>query len=474
MTGNGAQHDDANRQKLDRESLNSVHGHAKPIRPVRVALTAFLLAAAVALVPLALDWRSPLLAVVRPWAMIGLIVVPAVVILAHAWILRSSPREHWWLRVLSAVGIVAAATASATTLALESRFHWVRYQVLHTDPAKLERVGRHLFVGYRDLEEVRDLVKLRGVAGVFVSAANVQGKSISEIRRDIDSLQAIRKEQGLPRLWIATDQEGGIVSRLSPPLTRLPPLSAVVASSPHVARQQQAIRKYALTQGRGLAGVGVNLNFAPVLDVNHKVMNPDDRFTRIHERAISGDPAVVAQVATWYCKALEETGVRCTLKHFPGLGRVFEDTHTDHAYLETSIAELGKTDWVPFRRLMQETDSFTMLSHVKLKAIDADRPVSASPAVIAGLIRKQWNYNGVLITDNFTMMAIYRSSGGMEYASIQALNAGVDLILVSWDVDQYYRVAYALLKADERGDLDRHALKLSEQRLAHAIDALRE
>jgi len=152
------------------------------------------------------------------------------------------------------------------------------------------------------------------------------------------------------------------------------------------------------------------------------------------------------------------------------LGRVFEDTHKDRANLETSVAELTDTDWLPFRMLMRESNAFTMLSHVRLGAIDGDHPVSASPAVIAGLIREQWKYNGILITDNFTMMAIYRSNGGIDNAGIQALNAGVDLILISWDTDQYYRVMYALVKADEKGDLHRHALKLSDRRLSRSLD----
>ena len=91
-----------------------------------------------------------------------------------------------------------------------------------------------------------------------------------------------------------------------------------------------------------------------------------------------------------------------------------------------------------------------------------------SPAVIAGLLRRDWKYDGVLITDNFSMAAVYRSSEGMSNGSIQALNAGVDLILISWDTDQYYPVMYSLLKADRQGRLDREALKRSDQRLEMA------
>jgi beta-N-acetylhexosaminidase len=298
----------------------------------------------------------------------------------------------------------------------------------------------------------------------------VEGKSVSQVRQEIDSLQSIRNEQGLPRLWIATDQEGGIVCRLSPPLTRLPALSEIVERHAGERERQQAVREFGLTQGHELARIGVNLNFAPVVDLNYQVINPKDRYTRIFQRAIARDPIVVAQVASWYCAALEQAGVMCTLKHFPGLGRVFEDTHLDPANLDTSIPELDKSDWVPFHALMRLSRAFVMLGHVRLTAIDPDQPVSLSSPVIAGMLRGAWKYDGVLITDNFSMMAVYRSRAGMDRGSIDALNAGVDLILVSYDPDQCYRVMYALLKADEQGKLDQEALKRSEQRLARALN----
>jgi beta-N-acetylhexosaminidase len=132
------------------------------------------------------------------------------------------------------------------------------------------------------------------------------------------------------------------------------------------------------------------------------------------------------------------------------------------------VAELTNTDWLPFHALMCDNRAFIMLGHVRLTALDKERPVSMSPAVIAGLLRRDWKYDGVLITDNFSMAAVYRSSEGIVNGSIQALNAGVDLILISWDTDQYYPVMYALLKADRQGRLDREALKRSEQRLEMA------
>ncbi|MBI5251737.1 MAG: glycoside hydrolase family 3 protein [Desulfomonile tiedjei] len=427
------------------------------------------LSVASALAFLALDWRSPFLAVIRPWALLGFIALPLALIVAERWALRTSRPRGCVLRVLSALTLILAVLALATTLTLEARFHWVRHQVIHADPDRLERLGRHLIVGYRDLAEVRELVKLRAIAGIFISTRNVLGKSADEVRQEIRSLQNQRKEQGLLSLWIATDQEGGVVSRLSPPLTRLPPISEIVQRYSDISQREQAVREFAGTQGRELAEVGVNLNFAPVVDLNFQVINSNDRFTRIFQRAISGDPGVVTQVAAWYCATLEEAGVRSTLKHFPGLGRVFEDTHLNHANLTTSIDELTKTDWVPFRVLMHQSGAFTMLGHVRLTAIDSERPVSISPPVIAGVLRRDWKHDGVLITDDFSMLAVFRSSAGIDNGSIDALNAGVDVILVSWDSDQYYRVMYALLNADRQGTVDREILQRSDKRLERAI-----
>lgn len=432
---------------------------------MKLVIAAFKLLIALALVPLALDWRSPLLALIRPWALAGLIVLPLSLIVANIWSLRTLRPKQRLLRVLTALGLVVSIVVLTATLALEVRFHWIRHQVFQADPSRVARLGRHLIVGYCDLAEVRNLVELKGIAGIFLSTRNVQGKSVERVREEMQSLQAKRLEQGLPPLWIATDQEGGMVSRLSPPLTRLPPISEIVERYSDVRQLEQAVRQYASIQGRELADIGVNLNFAPVVDVNYQVMNRKDLFTRIYRRAISGDPKVVAQVAGWYCAALEKEGVQCTLKHFPGLGRVSEDTHLGNANLTASIEELANTDWLPFRTLMSQTGAFTMLGHVRLTAIDNELPVSVSPPVIAGLLRDQWKYDGVLITDDFSMQAVYRSSSGIENGAIDALNAGVDLILISWDPDQYYRVMYALLQADEQGKLDRKAQQRSDQRL---------
>lgn len=428
-----------------------------------------MLLAALALLRFAVVWRAPFLPELRPMLLVGTVALSLLLVGVQLWLCRISRGDRpalWWI---SAAGLVAASLALATTFCIEFRFQLARHQVLNGDPDQLQRVGRHLMVGYLSLNELRSLVKLKAVAGVFVSSRNVRGKSISQVRKEIDELQSIRAQQGLPPLWIATDQEGGIVSRLSPPLSSLPALSDIIQRYGDTGRREQAVREFGLKQGSELARIGINLNFAPVVDVNHRVMNPNDRYTRIFKRAISDDPRVVAQVAAWYCDTLAENGVACTLKHFPGLGRVFEDTHFDPAALSTPLDELNKTDWLPFRALMQGDGMFVMLGHARLNAVDNVNPASMSSRVVGGLLRGTWKYDGVLITDNFSMMAVYRSPKGMEDGAVQALNAGVDLILISYDPAQYYRVMEALLSADEKGTLDREALQESDARLQRAM-----
>jgi beta-N-acetylhexosaminidase len=284
-------------------------------------------------------------------------------------------------------------------------------------------------------------------------------------------MQEIRRDQHLPPLWIATDQEGGDITRLSPPLPRPPRISEILATHSDRTEAIASVRQSARDQGHALADLGVNLNFAPVVDVDRGLVNATDRFTRIYQRAISNDPDVVTAAAGAYCDGLSEAGVRCTLKHFPGLGRVVADTHLGGADLDVAPGELARTDWVPFRNLMPRTASFTMLSHVTVTALDRTHPASFSAPVVK-LLRRDWHYDGPLITDDFSMGAVYRSRQGLAEAGVAALNAGVDLILVSYDTDQYYMVMHALLAADRDGRLPPEVLRQSDERLSRAAEAM--
>jgi beta-N-acetylhexosaminidase len=424
--------------------------------------------AAIGFVVFALHWRSPILASIRMPALAAFIVA-AIALIAFEmwWLLR---KRHLRVAAISSLAVLLTASAGlALTLFYEAQFHWQRHQVLRADVTRIERLGRHLVVGYRDLDELRDLVERRAIAGVFVSAHNVHGKNTETIRSEIASLQDIRKRQGLPPLLVSTDQEGGVVSRISPPLPRQGSLGDLVRQHKDEAERRRAIQTFATEQGQALAGLGFNLNFSPVVDINHNIVNEDDRYTRIFQRAISDDPRVVTAVAADYCAALLQTGIHCTLKHFPGLGRVVEDTHLNDADLTTPSETLAAHDWTPFRALMHHAGAVTMLGHARLTAIDKTTPASFSKAVVSDLLRGEWGHDGVLITDDFNMSPAYASDGGLGGAVVQALNAGVDLILISYDGDQFYPAMHALLGADAAGRLQREQLARSDGRLRRLL-----
>lgn len=346
-----------------------------------------------------------------------------------------------------------------------------RAEVLATDRAVLERIGRHLIVGYHSFATLKALVENRAIAGVFVTDHNVAKRTVLDVRADIDALQAIRARQGLPALVIAADQEGGAVSRLSPPLARQPGLARIISGSKPGEDLQSLVSAYARKQARELKRIGVNLNFSPVVDLKIDPKRRSDGETQLRYRALSSDPGTVGDVAGWYCDALAAEGIYCTIKHFPGLGRVTLDTHRHRGNINTSAADLAATDWVPFRKLMGRPNVVTMLGHVTLSAIDAGDPASFSTRIIDGLVRKEWGYEGLLITDDLSMGAVRRDKRGVGTAAVKALNAGADLLLVSFSDRDLDTVMTALIQAERSGGLDATARAASLERLKKLPDA---
>ncbi len=410
-----------------------------------------------ALLSLAIHFRTPWMVTARDvifWS----IIVGSLIILAREFRYFTKHFLAFWIVLIAIATLFTAVSA-------QTKHFWVRQQVYQANAEQLERLGQHFIVGYRDFSEVKRLVEKRAIAGVFLTTRNIEHKTKSQIKQEIEALQNIRREQNLPLLWIASDQEGGIVSRLSPPLELQPQLSEVIESESDPEGQRLKVLEYGRAQGKALSELGVNLNFAPVVDLNKGIVNPKDKFSQIYKRAISSDKEVVARVAFWYCLALQEFSVTCTLKHFPGLGRVQDDTHVDQASLFTPIAELIQEDWVPFQELMQTTPAFVMLSHAKLWALDPHFPTSFSQNVVNNLIRKQWNYQGILVTDDFSMKAAYGDEDGVEWAVVRSLNAGVDLILVSYDNELYYEMMNAALNGYQNFQIRREKLQQSQTRL---------
>ncbi len=350
-----------------------------------------------------------------------------------------------------------------TLAAAEATFYWRKYAVLAENGPEVQSLGRHFIVGYTDIDDVEALAARGFIGGVFVTQHNARGKTLAQLRAEIDRLQNVRKANNLPPLIVATDQEGGYISRLSPPLERRPMLSAI-ANMPEAGREAAA-RAYGLAQGRELAAAGITVNFAPVLDLRPS-HGPSlfDRNSQIGRRAISADARVVTEVGLGYVRGLQEAGVTATLKHFPGLGRAAGDTHHFRTGIGAAREELEVTDWAPFRQVLAGSQAMLMIGHVTLTAIDPAHPASHSRALIAGILRQQWGYQGVIVTDDVLMSPVYQY--GLCEALTEGFNAGIDIALVAYDMQQFYRVMRCALLAHKSGLLDARRLAESTRRLS--------
>ncbi|MCP4618709.1 MAG: glycoside hydrolase family 3 protein [Bradyrhizobium sp.] len=370
-------------------------------------------------------------------------------------------RGYWSSRAKKIL-VLLWCLAPLSVLAAHARFELRKHDVLRTDVSTAHKLGRHFMVGYSSFNEVAELAERGLIAGVYVTRHNLRSRGAEALKSEISALQARRRGANLPPLIVAADQEGGIVSHLAPVLTELPGLSTL-ADLPADLRDRMA-EEYGRIHGRELTSLGINLNFAPVLDLRpEKKITRFDFNTLIGRRAISGDPAKVADVALPYIHGLETSGVGATVKHFPGLGRVRGDTHHFSVDLETPLDELEASDWRPFRQALAGSRAMLMVGHVRLTAADPDRAASHSKKVIDGIIRGKWNYRGVVITDDLVMGAIYQHD--VCTAVVEALNAGVDLLLVAFDGKQFYRIFACASAAAGQARLDPAMLDASEARL---------
>jgi beta-N-acetylhexosaminidase len=357
---------------------------------------------------------------------------------------------------------------SLSMLYAQISFEVGKRNVLQTDVARAHTLGRHFVVGYSSFDEVMLLAEKGLISGVYISRHNIAGRTADALKSEIAMLQDRRRIAGLPPLIVAADQEGGIVSHLSPPLTELPSLSTL-ADLPLNIRATRA-EEFGRIHGQELAAIGVNQDFAPVLDLRPEAShNRFDFNTLIYQRAISGDPVAVTDIGLAYIRGLDALGVAATVKHFPGLGRVRADTHHFSADLNTPLAVLEASGWRPFRDVLAASRAQLRIGHVTLTAVDPDRPASHSKLIVNGIIRQKWNYQGVIITDDLVMGAIYSHS--ICTAVVEALNAGVDLLLVAFDGSQFYRIFACASDAFAQGKLDTAMLRQSEARLERTLSS---
>jgi len=250
---------------------------------------------------------------------------------------------------------------------------------------------------------------------------------------------------------IALDHEGGRVHRLNSPFTHFPPAASLGRiGSPELAQQ------VGCAMGRELRSVGIDMDFAPVLDV---LTNPSN--TVIGDRAFATDPQLVSLLGCALARGLREGGVIPCGKHFPGHGATLIDSHNDLPRDERGEEDLMGLDLIPFRQAIHEKIEMVMTAHIVYPALDPDYPATLSPIIIEELLRRRLGFHGVVVTDDLDMGAIVRHSS-LEQASLNALKAGADLLLICHSLEHAIVARDACVRALEDGTL-------TQQRVAEAV-----
>lgn len=332
---------------------------------------------------------------------------------------------------------------------------WERIcQMFLVTPEQLTGVGTVTSAG----ETTRQALQTYPVGGLIYMGANlVDPTQVTQMIANTQASSALG-------LFIAVDEEGGRVARLGSNAamgtTAFPAMLTVGASG------QDAAYQAGFTIGTEIRQFGFNLDFAPVADVYSNPAN-----TVIGDRAFSTDFAEAAELVASAVQGFQDSGILCTLKHFPGHGNTAEDSHAGAAISNRTLAELEQDEFQPFRSGIAAGAEMVMVGHISLPAVTGDQtPATLSHEIVTELLREKLGFSGVIITDAMNMGAItdYYSSGD---AAVAAVRAGVDLILSPSSLSS---AVSGILSAVESGTLseariNESVLRILTMKLEHGI-----
>ncbi|TYB97891.1 glycoside hydrolase family 3 protein [Micromonospora sp. WP24] len=340
------------------------------------------------------------------------------------------------------------------------------------DEAALRRkIASLLVVGFRGDSVGRDDWIIRairnGLGGVILFDRDLRTDTERNIRSPQQVTTLIRDlKNAAPgrRLIVSIDQEGGRTSRLKPdngfPATRS---EAEIGAE----NSPAATREWARGLVASLTRIGVNLNYAPVVDLN---VNPDSRAIGRLDRSFSANPDVVVSNATEEIHAHRAAGVKTSLKHFPGIGSAAGNT--DFEVVDVS-STWKRVELEPFRRLIRAGAADSVLvAHVLNKQLDPNLPASLSPTIVTKLLRGELGWQGPVVSDDMQAAAITRRHGSAD-AVRRALQAGVDLLVFA--NQQVFDPGIVDKTLDTVVDLVRRG-QLSQERIDQSVarvDALR-
>jgi len=294
------------------------------------------------------------------------------------------------------------------------------------------------FDGHQIPTELRTLAKEFGLGGVILFARNVaEPDQVSELAFD-----ASRLVPDLP-VWVSIDQEGGRVARLKSPFTEWPPMATLGRSG-----DVRLAERFARALASELKAVGVTLDFAPVLDVHTNPKNPV-----IGDRALAETASEVARLGSAIVRTLQAEGIAACGKHFPGHGDTSTDSHHELPLVEHPPERLREIEFEPFRAAIAADVATIMTAHVLVPSLDETRPATLSRRIISDLLRRELDYQGVILSDDLEMKAI-AAEYAIPNAAVLAIESGCDgMLICSGNHEHQVAALEAVIHAVEEGRL---------------------
>ena len=319
-----------------------------------------------------------------------------------------------------------------------------------------EKIGQMIMAGFPS--KYCDDHFMRLVREYNVGNIDLFGRNIGSIRETVSLTHDIQENMienmGIPA-FIGMDQEGGMVSRIKEGAAFFPGNMAFGAAN---------IKGGTFEEGRiigeVLRNMGINLDIAPVLDVNCNPENPI-----IGTRSYGDNPLKVASLGVDFIKGIQSRNVLSAAKHFPGHGDTSADTHLSMPYISYGMDRLNKVELYPFRKAVNAGVDGIMTAHIVYTALeDKGLPATLSYNILTRLLREEMNFKGIIITDCMEMDAIARNYG-IEKASVMAVKAGADMICISHHLDVQIKSIDAIKNAVLKGDIAEDRIDDSVQRI---------
>ncbi len=290
--------------------------------------------------------------------------------------------------------------------------------------------NKHLFLGFEGFNldsELEDYLMCFKAESLIVFSRNWD--SPEQFKKLLNSIRDLYNRNGLDQPLIGVDQEGGKVQRFKNGFIDFPSFYSLGQKFKKDASLGY-VYDLALEKGRMLKGLGIDINFSPVLDVARNRNNPI-----IHqlERSFSENERIVSLLSVVYSRGLMDSGIIPCGKHFPGHGGTDKDSHLELPVV-LDYPEKMFCDLVPFSSFISKGFNMLMSSHVLYPSIDPDRPATLSQTINKGLLRKGLGFKGVLVSDDLCMKALYSNKIKEKFdindLFLEALNAGNDMVLV--------------------------------------------